>query len=67
MFLRVSGNVFHSLGAAEMNARSPIVANVLKLGLESRNLLFGVRPITLSSFGQIINLIGSVVLCCKDT
>ena len=37
MFLIVIGNVFHSLGAAAMNARSPIVANVLKLGLESRN------------------------------
>ena len=32
MCLIVNGNVFHSLGAAAMNARSPIVAKVLKLG-----------------------------------
>ena len=44
MFLIVNGNVFHSLGAAAMNARSPIVANVLKLGLETRNWLFDLRP-----------------------
>ena len=44
MFLRVSGKVFHSLGAAAMNARLSIVANVLKLGLESRNRLFDLRP-----------------------
>ena len=44
MFLRVSRNVFHSLGAAAMNAQSSIVANVLTLGLESRNWLFDLRP-----------------------
>jgi len=44
MFLRVSGKVFHSLDAAAMNARLSIVANVLKLGLESRNRLFDLRP-----------------------
>ena len=37
MFLIVNGDVFHSLGAVAMKARSPIVANVLKLGLESKN------------------------------
>ena len=44
MCLIVNGNVFHSLSAAAMNARSPIVANVLKSGLESSNWLFDLRP-----------------------
>ena len=41
--LRSNGRLFHSFGAAATKARSPRVGRVLKLGFESRYLLFDLR------------------------
>ena len=43
MHLRSNGRLFHSFGAAATKARSPRVGRVLKLGFESRYLLFDLR------------------------